>query len=95
MTASETSSALAWRTSTLSMYNGRMADRGMLTLRQPMHCCGDSGSEEGTLTVEIHDGGGGAYIALSALEWAIETPDQVKALGDLLLAMLANCDEPD
>jgi len=55
---------------------------------QPMHCCGPSG-RDGTLTVEVYDGGGGEYLVIHAKHWAMDGKGEIAELVKVLTTMLA------
>lgn len=54
---------------------------------QDPHCCADLASEP-HLTLTLHDGGGGWYVVLDAVEWAIDSAAEIDALADQIRAAL-------
>jgi len=55
---------------------------------QPMHCCRPS-DRDGTLTVEVKDGGGGEYLVIHAKHWAMDGKNEIVELVKVLTTMLA------
>jgi len=53
------------------------------TLEQEEDCCGRINEAIQTLTVEIQDGGGGAYVVLKTERWAAD-PDELRTLADAI-----------
>jgi len=53
------------------------------TLEQDEDCCGRVNSVIQSLTIEIADGGGGAYAVLKTDRWAAD-PDELRTLADAI-----------
>lgn len=56
-------------------------------LRQDVHCCADGLADEGGLQLDVHDGGAGPYLVISATEWALDLeqiPDLTAYLQEFL-----------
>ena len=50
--------------------------------------CGPS-DRDGTLTVEVKDGGGGEYLVIHAKHWAMDGQDEIAELVKVFTTMLA------
>ena len=59
-----------------------------VTLTQDPDSCGPDLSQE--LKIATDDAGGGPYVVLETDRWAIDNVDDLRALADLVAAMLAH-----
>jgi hypothetical protein len=62
------------------------------TLTQEEDCCGRINESFQELTIEIADGGGGAYGVLTTTRWAVE-PDDLRKLADAIEKVVADEDK--
>ncbi len=53
---------------------------------QDLHCCG-VGNKDPELTMTVHDGGGGPYLVMDAVEWAMDSTD-ILLLAETLRQLL-------
>ena len=63
---------------------------------QGPHCCQEAQYVDPTLTLEIHDGGAGPYLVVTAVEWACSDAAEIDALAEAAkrLLLMAQAAEP-
>lgn len=61
-------------------------------IQQPEDCCGRIGEDFQELTINVLDGGGGAYVALSTERFSLDTED-IDQLCDHLKSLIQNYDK--
>ena len=60
-----------------------LVTQAQVSYSQTMHCCGDQ-DDEATLVFTRHDSGAGVFMAISAYELVVETPDELEQLIALI-----------
>lgn len=61
-------------------------------IQQPEDCCGRSNEDFQELTIDILDGGGGAYVVLSTERFSLDTKD-IDQLCEHLKALILEYDQ--
>ena len=61
-----------------------------VTFAQEPHCCCPFDADP-ALMIEIEDGGGGEYLVITAVQWAIDSRAEMDALHAKLIEMLEAC----
>jgi hypothetical protein len=66
-----------------------------MALRQELDCCHtleEAGGEYPTLNIEVHDGGGGAYVVIRTKHWALDKNDLLK-LNNIINNLIDDYDQ--